>query len=190
MTSVINFTRLLQTLDNDSNPNNGILLREYRTKLLDASLLDFKSKDFVFNIENLLGNTLVDVDAAMKHLHYTLELSTDNMDEIVENYITLYHESSSSENLSSSSSIAAIAKSGAELFSKCSACHGTDGMKNPLGKPVVISGQDINELIDILKMYKAGTRNNHEMGALMQGQVLGYSTSEINAVSGYISTLK
>jgi len=300
ITSVINLTRLLQTLDNDSNPNNGIILREYRTQLLNNEAIIFSSKNFEFNLESLLGNKLVDVKDAMKHLHSTLEMPTDTIDVLVKDYIsTNYQNSFSSSSSSSLDNIDSSSKTGAELFSKCAACHGqngeknalgksdiiggrdvnvltaqlnqyklgtlnshgmgalmkgqvaqytsqdiatvseyislltlsqtssssssssslnfsssslsiddisltqgaalfkkceachdADGMKNPLGKPLTIGGRDINELIEILKLYKVGARNNHEMGGLMKGQVLGYSTSEINAVAGYISTLK
>jgi len=79
---------------------------------------------------------------------------------------------------------------GAALFKKCSGCHGVDGKTKALGKSAEIAGESKDDLVAKIKEYKAGTRNVAGMGSLMKGQVASLSDADIDAVSGYISTLK
>jgi len=79
---------------------------------------------------------------------------------------------------------------GAALFAKCAGCHGQKGEKAALGKSAVIAGQDAAKTAEQLKGYKAGTLNQHNMGALMKGQVASMSDADIQAVSEYIAGLK
>jgi len=79
---------------------------------------------------------------------------------------------------------------GAALFAKCAGCHGQNGEKAALGKSAVIKGQDAAKTEEQLKGYKAGTLNQHGMGALMKGQVASMSDADIKAVSEYIAGLK
>jgi cytochrome c553 len=79
---------------------------------------------------------------------------------------------------------------GAALFAKCAGCHGQKGEKPALGKSAVITGQDAAKTAEQLKGYKAGTLNQHGMGALMKGQVASMSDDDIKAVSEYIAGLK
>jgi len=79
---------------------------------------------------------------------------------------------------------------GEELYSKCVACHGTDGTKHALGKSAVIAGQSINILVQKLKSYKAGTRNVTGLGGFMHKVTASLSESEILALAAYIDTLK
>jgi len=78
---------------------------------------------------------------------------------------------------------------GAEIFTKCSACHGEDGKKSAFQKSEIIAGQNVEALITSITEYKAGTRDVSGMGKLMKGQVAELSEDEIKAVSEYISTL-
>ena len=79
---------------------------------------------------------------------------------------------------------------GAALFAKCAGCHGQNGEKAALGKSAVIQGQDAAKTVEQLNGYKAGTLNQHGMGALMKGQVASMSEDDIKAVADYIAGLK
>ena len=78
---------------------------------------------------------------------------------------------------------------GAQAYKKCSGCHGADGKTKALGKSPVIAGLAKDDLVTMLKEYKAGTRNVAGMGALMKGQVATMSDADIEAVSAHISAL-
>ncbi len=82
--------------------------------------------------------------------------------------------------------VSLMAADGAALYKKCAACHGAKGEKHALGKSVPIHGVDT---LQMLKDYKAGTRNAHGMGALMKGQVASYSDADLEAVAEYIKGL-
>ena len=73
---------------------------------------------------------------------------------------------------------------------KCASCHGKDGKRKALGKSGTIAGMAKEELIKKLKGYKAGTLNSYGMGALMKAQVASLSNAQIEALAGYINSLK
>jgi len=79
---------------------------------------------------------------------------------------------------------------GAAAYAKCAACHGVDGKTKALGKSAEIAGQSKEELVTKINGYKAGTINVSGMGNLMKGQVTTMDDASIEAVAGYISTLK
>ena len=79
---------------------------------------------------------------------------------------------------------------GKELFGKCASCHGSDGKRKALGKSAPIAGMPKDEVVKILKGYKAGTLNKYGMGALMKSQAAPLSDSDIEALAAYISSLK
>jgi cytochrome c553 len=79
---------------------------------------------------------------------------------------------------------------GKALFAKCAGCHGQNGEKAALGKSAIIKGQDAAKTVEQLNGYKAGTLNQHGMGALMKGQVASMSEADIKAVADYIAGLK
>jgi cytochrome c553 len=79
---------------------------------------------------------------------------------------------------------------GAATFAKCAGCHGQKAEKAALGKSAVIQGMDAAKLEELIKGYKAGTLNQHGMGALMNGQVKSLSDAQIKEVAEYISGLK
>ena len=83
-------------------------------------------------------------------------------------------------------SVGLMAADGAALYKKCAACHGAHGEKKALGKSAVIKGTDV---LANLKGYKAGTLNQHGMGALMKGQLATYSEADLEAVAAYIKGL-
>ncbi|QOR62763.1 c-type cytochrome [Sulfurovum sp. ST-21] len=79
---------------------------------------------------------------------------------------------------------------GAALYAKCAGCHGQNGEKSALGKSAIIKGQDVAKTVEQLHGYKAGTLNQHGMGALMKGQVASMSDDDIKAVAEHIAGLK
>ena len=88
--------------------------------------------------------------------------------------------------------VAAATESGPDgkaLFAKCAGCHGADGKTKAMGKAPVLAGQSAADLESKITAYKAGTRNEAGMGALMKGQVGSLSDAEIKAVATYISGL-
>lgn len=77
----------------------------------------------------------------------------------------------------------------AKLYVKCAGCHGQKGTMKALGKSGIIAGKSKDELIKLIKGYKAGTLNQYGMGAVMKGQVGNLSDKEIEALAEYISKL-
>ena len=72
-------------------------------------------------------------------------------------------------------------------YDKCKGCHGDDGKTAALGKSAVIAGQSKEAIIASMNAYKAGTKNEVGMGALMKGQAASMSDEEIEAVAEYLS---
>ena len=87
--------------------------------------------------------------------------------------------------LSSSSLLA----SGADIYKKCSGCHGQKAEKKALGKSQAIGGWETTKIQTALNGYKDGTYGG-AMKGLMKGQVASLDEAKIKEVSQYISTLK
>ncbi len=87
-------------------------------------------------------------------------------------------------------SVSLMAADGAAAYKKCVSCHGAKAEKKALNKSEIINTWDAAKIASTLKGYKAGTTNNHGMGALMKGQVAAYDDATIDAVAQYITTLK
>lgn len=79
---------------------------------------------------------------------------------------------------------------GAATFAKCAGCHGANGEKAALGKSAIIKGQDAAKTIEQLNGYKAGTLNQHGMGALMKGQVAALDDATIKELADHIAAMK
>ena len=87
--------------------------------------------------------------------------------------------------------VAATAASlSAASFAACAACHGAKGEKPALGKSEIIAGWDEAKVIASLNGYKAGTLNNHGMGAVMKGQVMKLSDADIADLAKQIAAMK
>ena len=77
-TGVINLTRLLQTLDVDANPENGITLSADAAASATGLAVDFASADFDNQVINLVANSgsqnvaLIDGESALDHFQETL----------------------------------------------------------------------------------------------------------------------
>ncbi len=88
-------------------------------------------------------------------------------------------------------SSAAIAADGATLYKTkaCASCHGADA-KSPI-QPTYpsIASQSKNYLIQQLKDFKSGKRNNAQ-SATMTGIMAGVSEEELISISNYLSTLR
>jgi cytochrome c553 len=87
--------------------------------------------------------------------------------------------------------VASVVDTGAgkALYAKCAGCHGADGKMKAMGKAAVLAGQSAADLETKIAAYKAGTRNEAGMGALMKGQVAAFSDEDIKAISAYIAGL-
>ncbi len=79
---------------------------------------------------------------------------------------------------------------GAATYAKCAGCHGANGEKAALGKSAIIAGQDAAKTVEQINGYKAGTLNQHGMGALMKGQVASLDDAAIKAVADHIAAMK
>lgn len=79
-TQVVNLIRLLQTLDVDANPVNGITISDQAISSATGLSVDFASPDFDNQVVNLVANsgstntTLISAEAAMDHFMETLFL--------------------------------------------------------------------------------------------------------------------
>ena len=134
-------------------------------------------------------------EAAKEAVSKTADAAKETADKAVE--ATKEAASSAADKVKEGAATAATAAegaasnvAGAELYSKCAGCHGADGKTKALGKSPEIAGQSKEDLVTKIKGYKAGTLNTAGMGTLMKGQVASMSDADIDAVAGYISTLK
>ena len=72
--AVVNLTQLLQTLDENKNPADGIKLDARLTANFVTSNFNLMADDFDSNMENILGLSLVDADTAIEHLNDTFSI--------------------------------------------------------------------------------------------------------------------
>lgn len=82
-----------------------------------------------------------------------------------------------------------VAKTGKELFAKCSSCHGSNAEKKALGKSQIIKGWDKQKVSDALNGYKNGTYGG-DMKGIMKGQVATLSNEDIDKLSTFIASIK
>ncbi len=73
--------------------------------------------------------------------------------------------------------------------SKCAGCHGARGEKHALGKSDLLAGQTKALLVEKIRGYKDGTFGG-AMKSIMKSQVTSLSDEQIDALAGYIATLK
>jgi hypothetical protein len=71
-TAAINLAQLLQTLDRDGNPDNGIEIDDAKAANLLNHEIDFRSRNFDSELESYLGEVLVNETAARQHFEDTL----------------------------------------------------------------------------------------------------------------------
>lgn len=81
--AVVNIARLLQSLDRDGNPDNGIKIDNQAHQSAENMFIDFEHANSVANITNLVANSgslitsLVDKESAIAHLMRSLEIIAD-----------------------------------------------------------------------------------------------------------------
>jgi cytochrome c553 len=75
------------------------------------------------------------------------------------------------------------------LFLKCAGCHGNKAERSALSQSKIIQDFSVEQIIDALKGYKAGTYGG-TMKGVMQGQVAGLTDEQIELLAQYITTLK
>ena len=83
----------------------------------------------------------------------------------------------------------ANAASGADIYTKCVACHGINAEKKAMGKSQVIAGWEKTKTVAALQGYKDGSYGG-AMKGVMKGQVTRLSDAEIEAVAEFIATKK
>ena len=77
----------------------------------------------------------------------------------------------------------------ADLYKKCSGCHGMKAEKIAMGKSKVINEMSAPEISAALNGYKDGTYGG-AMKGLMKGQVASLDAKQIDSLAAYIATLK
>lgn len=82
------------------------------------------------------------------------------------------------------------AADGAEIYKKCSACHGAKADKQYANKVPALASLSVEYKIKALEGYKDGSNNKYGMGSVMKSQVRNLSKEDMKAVSEYIQTLK
>ncbi len=82
-----------------------------------------------------------------------------------------------------------MASDGADLYNKCSSCHGVMGDKKALGKSKIINEMSQDDLITAMKGYQDGSYGG-SMKALMKGQVAKLDEAQIKSLAEHISSLK
>lgn len=71
LTSAINLARLLQTLDSDKDPSNGIDI-DLTSAIMLMGTIDYASDAFTTDIEEMLLTSLVDAGTAQEHLNQSI----------------------------------------------------------------------------------------------------------------------
>ena len=83
---VLNISRLLISLDEDGNPDNGIVISEQAISIAESMTVDFASTNFDESVANLVANSgavntvLVSAIAAQRHLQKQLALIPPDKD--------------------------------------------------------------------------------------------------------------
>jgi len=114
--------------------------------------------------------------------------STDNETNTQENTSTT---TQNNETITANTSNTAVQNNeAAVLFERCQPCHGSEAEKNALQASDVIADYTKDEIINALNAYRDGTRNRHNMGALMSNFANKLSTYETNILADYIANFK
>ncbi len=84
----------------------------------------------------------------------------------------------------------AYALDGQALYEQqCANCHGQKGEIRALGKSRKLLELNSDALVESIKSYQRGDRNNVVMGKLMQSRVKDLKEDEIIALAGYVASL-
>ncbi len=71
-------------------------------------------------------------------------------------------------------------------FNACVSCHGANGERAGLGKGRPLVEIPAAEMVDIMKAYKAGDRNEYGMGALMKGQMASLNEGQMQEIADFV----
>ena len=74
---------------------------------------------------------------------------------------------------------------GRNLSAACFTCHGTGG-NSVGGVPPGLAGRDRGELFQAMKDFQSGKRP----ATIMHQQAKGYTDAQLQAIAGYLATLK
>lgn len=80
----------------------------------------------------------------------------------------------------------ALAADGKTLYAKCAGCHGADGAKTGMSKP--LKGMSADAFTKAMEGYKAKKFGGPKK-AVMEGQAAALSADDIKALAGYVSKL-
>lgn len=80
--------------------------------------------------------------------------------------------------------------SASSLYKRCASCHGVKGEKASLNLTNAIAGMKSSDVIDILKEYKAGTRNKYGLGIMMKGQAGRLSLEDMKEIGEHIESME
>jgi len=80
--------------------------------------------------------------------------------------------------------------SASPLYKKCGTCHGVKGEKASLNLTSAIAGMKADDVVEMLKEYKAGTRNKYGFGKMMKGQSSKLSEEEMKEIGRHIESME
>jgi cytochrome c len=80
----------------------------------------------------------------------------------------------------------AFAADGKALYAKCAGCHGADGAKTAMSKP--LKGMSAEAFTQAMEGYKAKKYGGAKK-SVMEGQAAKFSSEEIKAMAAYVSKL-
>ena len=83
-----------------------------------------------------------------------------------------------------------FAADGAQIYKKCSACHGKKAELKYANKVPALTSISKEDRIKALQGYKDGSNNNFGMGKVMQLHAKNLSDEDMATVSEYIDSLK
>ncbi len=76
------------------------------------------------------------------------------------------------------------------INSSCHACHGSKMEKAGFGVSKIPNILSSNYILEALRDYKLGKKNDYKMGIVMTNQLKSLSDEELKALAKYIPTLK
>ncbi len=205
---VYNISQLLHSLDNDSNPDNGILL--VTGLALDGVYIGDDSSSFQNALASVLASvskTNYDRDLAKAKMlgyivthsngtNYGLSIDIDkefashealmcsNMEKLVNGICTEKNipapiPTTSTTNIEDDETyISGEETAGSIDLNRCTPCHGSNFEKEALGKSKIVANMTKSDVSNALIGYKYGTYGS-TMKGLMKGQVARYSDYQL-----------
>ncbi|MGH1601378.1 c-type cytochrome [Campylobacter majalis] len=82
------------------------------------------------------------------------------------------------------------AKTGEQIYKKCTGCHGLQAQQKFHPKASAIIHMSSDKRLKAMQRYKAGNNNKYGMGSVMRDMLKSLSDDEIFLVNEYINSLK